>query len=781
LKKAFFSICVLLWFISIKAQPAECRFQLKGTIIDVHTRKGLDFATIHVLQTKKELLADEYGKFVLKNVCAGKITLHISHVGCEPEYYEMEISGDTIVTLFMHHTESELEEVIVQQHKTDVQATVDMVKLTAKTLEKLRGLTLGETLKNLPGMASLSSGTNISKPIIHGLQGNRIVIMNHGVRLEAQQWGNEHAPEIDPFLAQKITVVKGAQSIRYGSDALGGVILVEPNPLPATHGIGAEMNYVFHSNNIEHQLSGTIEGNHSKIPSWAWRVQGTYRRGGNALTPRYWLNNTGVEEGNMSAAMGWNKKRYGVEVFYSRFQTHIGILSSAHFGNVTDLQNAIARKNPDDSASFSYRLNVPRQFIVHHLGKVSMRLPTAEWGELRCVAAYQHNLRQEFDKHRAYNSLSTLKQIPGAEFAIQTISADLLWEHWQIKRFSGMLGASFMTQTNNQRYSSIMPPFWNFQAALFWIERWQFKQWEVEVGARVDYRWQQAYLPNERPSFTYIVPSGNVGVEYHFNEKIKWNIHLSTAWRAPNMVELFADGVHHGAASYDKGNRNLEPEISFNIASSFMASTAWINAYVSVYQNFIQRFIYIRPSLQVIETIRGAFPVFQYAQANVSLSGADIDIAIKPFRGFEILCKASLLRAWNRTAGEGLIWMPPQRFDNGLRYTFKQIKNLGNLYVGTSVVHVLRQTLAPPHQDFAEPPAGYWLWNAETGFDIRTSLPQPISLNLSANNLLNTAYREYLNRFRYFCDAPGVNVSLRVRVPLFLQKNYSLTNKNLSK
>lgn len=771
--KKFFSFFLLLFLLHnwANAQSKSCTLQLKGKIQDVHSGKVLDFATVHIIEQKKDVLADEYGKFVLKDLCSGKITIHISHVGCEPEFYEVFLQRDTSITFFMHHTEAELEEVIVEQHKRDLQATVDMVKIQGKTLEKLRGLTLGETLKQLPGVSALSTGTNISKPMIHGLQGSRVVIMNNGIRQEAQQWGNEHAPEIDPFLAQRISIIKGANSIRYGSDAIGGVILLEPNALPDDNTVKGELNYVVHSNNVEHNVSAIIEGNHAKLPAFAWRVQGTYRRGGNAKAPHYWLANTGVEEGNFSAAFGWNKKQYGIEVFYSRFQSSIGILSASHFGNVTDLMNAIARGNPNDNAVFTYKIGLPRQTIVHNLLKIAAHWQTGKVGEVKAIFGYQHNLRREFDKHRAYNSTEVLNTKPGAEFAIQTITSDFLWEHKRVKQFTGMVGVSFITQTNNQRYSNIIPPFWNFGGGLFWIERWQHKQLEIEAGVRFDYRWQQAYLPSDRPSFHYAIPSGSVGAEYHFTDKIKWNVNVSSAWRAPNMVELFAAGVHHGAASYDRGNRNLQPEISFNITTAFEVVSTWINVNVSFYQNFIQQFIYIKPTLQTIETIRGTFPLFEYTQANVSLTGGDIDLNIKPFKGFEIFNKSSLLRSWNRSAGEYLIWMPPQRFENGIRYTFQPSKKILNCYVGTSVLNVLQQTLVPPNQDFAPPPAAYWLWNAEAGFEVKTKMYQPIGINLTASNLLNKSYRDYLNRFRYFCDAQGINISLRVRVPLTFLNN----------
>ncbi|OJV30884.1 MAG: hypothetical protein BGO32_09595 [Bacteroidetes bacterium 37-13] len=763
----FIFILNTLLFSYARAQEKPCNIQLNGTVIDFHNGKKLDFASIYLVEKTANKLSSEHGKFNFENLCGGTYTLHVSHIGCEPKTFTINLNKDTSIVLLMEHSETELTEIVVQEQKEKQSTTSDIVQLPTKALEKLRGLTLGETLKTISGVSTLNTGTNISKPIIHGLQGVRILILNNSIRQESQQWGNEHAPEIDPFLAQKISIVKGAEAVRYGSDAIGGVILVEPNLLPNTSGISGELNYVLHSNNAEQSVSGLLQGNHRKIPALAWRVQGTYRRGGNARTANYWLKNTGVEEGNFSATLGWNKSNYGIEIFYSRFQTDLGILSASHFGNIADLENAITRGKPNDNATFSFNIGIPRQAITHNLLKTSARLNTKNIGELKLQFAFQHNLRREYDKQRAYNNSNTLNAIPGAEFAIQTITTDLVWSHKTIKRFSGKVGASFMTQTNNQKYSTIIPPFWNFNGSLFAIEQWQYKKLKLEAGFRLDYRWQQAYLQKEKPSFNYFIPSGNIGLQYSFSPQVKWNVNIGSAWRAPNMVEMFADGVHHGAASYDKGNRNLKPEIAFNLSTSLEANWRWFQVHFHFYQNFINHFIYSKPSLQNIETIRGTFPIFEYTQANASLTGSDIDIIIKPFMGLEFPNKISLLRAWNSTANEGLILMPPQRFEHGIRYTFSPSTKITNLYFGLNVLYEMRQYLAPPNQDITPPPPAYWLLNAEAGFEIETKMPQPISINLSGKNLLNKAYRNYLNRFRYFCEEQGADVTLRLKVPFY--------------
>jgi iron complex outermembrane receptor protein len=742
-----------------------CTLTLRGRIVDANSGKSLDFALLSVKGTGISAVAGERGKFVLKNICSGTVTIECSHIGCQPGVYTMVLNRDTAVIFSMNHTEKELEEIVVEQHAKDKQVVMNVEKLEGRQLDQVRGLSLGETLKKITGVTTLNTGSTISKPVIHGLHSNRVLILNNGIRMEGQQWGNEHAPEIDPYTANSFTVVKGADAVRYGSDAIGGVILVEPKAMRAKPGIGGEFDYAFFSNNLEHNISAMLEGNHKKLPALSWRVQGTYRRGGNSKTPGYWLKNTGLQEGDFSAALAWKKERYGLELFYSRFYSTIGIYYGSHIGNAEDLNNIIAGLKPPPEASFTYTIANPRQEIVHDLLKVRAYIATGKSGELGITFARQFNLRREYDSHRAYNDSLALLKLPGAEFGIQTYTLDAIWEHKRIKNFSGMVGISLLTQTNNQKYSSIIPNFWNFNGGIFWIERWQFKKLEVEAGIRFDYRWQQAYLKTEKPQFRYAVPSGNIGAEYHFTGRIKWNINLGTAWRAPQMVELFANGVHHGAATFEIGNRKLEAEQSFNITSAFDARLSWVTFNISFYQNFINHFIYLKPGLEPEQTIRGVFPTFKYEAANVSLTGADIDITFHPYKGLEIWSKTALLRPYNRTDKEWLISMPSQRFENGIRYTLKDFRHIAGTYFGAGILAVLKQALAPANQDYAAPPAGYWLLNLEAGFDVKTR-HQPIGINLTVNNVLNKTYRDYLNRFRYFADERGVNVALRLKVPV---------------
>lgn len=751
-------MCLCMKF--IHAQP--CTITIKGKITDANSVNALDDATVIVTETQQSTYTDANGRFQLVGLCSGKITLSVSHIGCEPLLVAIYLRADTLLKIRLNHLEQELNEVEVTSAKKESHETQSAVTIESKKLESLRGLSLGETLKRVPGIYTLSTGATISKPVIHGLHSNRVLIMNNGVRLESQQWGSEHAPEIDVFSAKKITVVKGASSLRYGSDAIGGVILIDPNPLPILHGIGGELNVAAFSNNAEGNVSGLLEGCHHRLPAFSWRVQGTYRKGGNSRSPDYWLGNTAVEEGNFSAAMGYKKSRYGVEVFFSRFQTKIGILSAAHIGNVTDLLSSIERGNPASASNFTYGFGRPYQQVIHYFAKARAYYQNRKGDDFSFTFSWQDNERKEFDVPHFYQQD---KSKPGFFFQIQTIGANAEYRHRKVKNFSGTVGVSAITQTNNFKYGYFIPDFRSVAVGVFAVERWTSNKIEVEAGLRFDYKWAEYFVRTTSYKFdtslNFFSPSGNIGLEHHVSEAFSWRMNFGSAFRAPAANELFADGVHHGAATYETGNRYLKPEQSYNLSSSFNANTKYVQVGVELYTNYIANFINLVPVQPPKLTIRGAFPSFEYRQQNALLSGSDIDFVIQPLKGFELYNKTSLLFARNTNTKDWLEQMPPLRFENGIRYTHFIGKVFREVSAGAGVVNVLKHSFIPLSvTDYAQPPAAYWLLNIELNATVVVNRNE-FNIGVSADNLTNNKYRDYLDRFRYFADARGVNAALR--------------------
>ncbi|WP_290706852.1 TonB-dependent receptor, partial [Flavihumibacter sp. CACIAM 22H1] len=773
---------ILIGCCLVNSLAAQCILRFSGVVTDSDTRERLAGASILIKDTRQVVESDAEGRFLLEGLCAGSYNILITHIGCQPLESHIHLKDDLVKDFVLPHAHSELDEVVVvgatHRHGT---AITDEVK--GRQLAATRGSSLGESLRSISGVNVLQTGATIFKPVIHGLHSNRVLILNNGIRQESQQWGSEHAPEVDPYIANRITVIKGASSIRYGSDAIGGVVLVEPRLLPVQPGLYGEINTAFFSNNRQAVLSGIIENNAAKHPAFSWRLQGTLKKGGNAKTPDYWLMNSGIEEYNFSAAAGWKQQHRGLELFYSNFNTKLGIFRGAHIGNVTDLETAIERGEPSEevkNAPFSYSIDRPYQQVHHHLLKLKAYHTTGTAGKLNWILSGQYNNRMEYDVKR----FNTSTDAPQLDLSITTVGSDLVWDHNSWKGFRGTIGISGSYQFNDSYKQRVFIP--NYQAwngAAFLIEKWSQRKWMLEAGIRYDWRSIFNIEKNNNQQFPdqqFSNISGSAGASYQWSKELTTTLNFSTAWRSPQINELYSDGLHHSSARIETGNPDLNPER----ANSWMLNLTYQpfrwTIDLGFYHKNISNFIYLAPDYPPVLTIRGAFPSFSFEQTNARLRGLDANIGYLITAHWKADIKASILRAWDKSAEDWLIQMPADRYEAGITYEFGNVPRWQDSYVKLSAQQVLRQSRVPAEgniekkqpdgtvllvSDYAPPPPAYLLANLEAGTKFSWG-KQPVHLTLTVTNLLNSAYRDYMNAFRYFAWDIGRNIGLRIMIPL---------------
>ncbi len=769
--KKFYLIFLLFITFSNLFGQTTCTLSIDGSVFQKSNKESIPGAIVYIQGTKFYTQSDSKGHFSIQKICPGSYTLVCEISGFKKEEFHIQINQNEIHHFELLENQQELQEVFVQAHHSEHTAQLNSV-LNEEEKNRKSGLNLGEMLKGISGVQSLQTGSSISKPVIHGLHSSRVLILNQGVRQEGQQWGSEHAPEIDPFVSKNIQVIKGPAGLRYVGDAIGGIVMMEPDALPDTVKLGGQMQTVYFTNGRQWVGSGYLEGAISSIKGLAWRAQGTIKNGGNTQTPTYYLANTGVREQNFSTEIGLKRKNWGSDLYYSFFHTIIGIYAGSHIGNVGDLENAIAQSTPPDQFTpnkFIRNIDRPNQDVIHQMLKVKGFYKFLNEAYLRANIALQSNNRLEFDILRAGKNVNTL------QFDLGTLSGEILYDESSTNQlWKGQFGVSFQQQANltsgkdvrNPTISNgLLPNYYSSNLGLFAIEKMIKPKYDLELGLRFDSKSIETHrvkISNTRQFFSdfnaFYGLSASLGGTYRWTPFFEQHLIAAHAFRPPNPSELYSNGIHHGAASFEVGNPGLKGESASNVSLNSVYNDEKIYVELGLYTNHISNFIYLRPLVEdgipvYFITVRGAFPGFVYEQINANFTGIDSKINIKLGKHLNLQQKIDIVNAYDTKNKKFLVNIPPYRFDLSLKYTFNQEKQ----YAEIGFTRVEQQNRVEANSDFLAPPPAYQLLELNWGAKFKQ-----FDVGIRVSNALNTSYRDYMNRFRYFVDEQGRNISFRL-------------------
>ncbi len=768
-----FMIIVVSLLLSPRGNAQGTDFStISGRVVDSVSRIALPGASVALAELHRGVSTGVDGTFLFERVPAGRYTLVTRFVGYLTDSMTLAVTGNAQLTIRLKSTEVRLGEVRVTAEADEEflkSSSRSVTVMTAKELDKHRGQTLGETIENIPGVTLLSTGPAIAKPVVRGLHSQRVLVLNAGVPQEGQQWGGEHAPEIDPFSPARIEVLKGAAGVEYGAGAIGGVIRVEPRRFRESSGIDGELLLNGFSNNRQGSGALLLEGAHHLVQGFAWRVQGSARKAGDTKTSSYFMNNSGFEEVNASAALGYTAGDLTTQLYYSHFNTTIGVFGGSHIGNTTDLLNAIIRGEPAIQEPFSYSIGRPKQEISHDLLSLhaAHRFPGA--GVLEFQGGYQQNNRLEFDAHKAFNPDDPSLEKPSFDLLLTTWTADLKFKHAPLNGLFGTVGVSGMRQGNVRKGNVfLIPNFRAYSAGVYALESWSAGFTTLTAGIRYDYRWMEVYPFNfrglQQRVHEYSSLSGAVSGLYQLSDTWSVGANIGTAWRPPSINELYSNDVHHGTATYEIGDLGLQPERSISMDLTLKHASEATRAEVSLYNNLINNYIYLYPDPQPTLTVRGAFPTYRYAQTDAVIRGLEAMIEWRLSELFKFSVTGSLLRGSDRPTQQPLFGMPADRLRLLTHFDLGTFSVFSNTYIELASSLVRKQTHVQSGRDYAAPPSGYGLVDFGAGGEIPFGR-QPIAIDFTIQNLLNKSYRDYLSRFRYFTDDPGFNAVLRIRIP----------------
>lgn len=798
MKKLFFLCAFMLTFINTNAQ--KCNYTFKGQITDFHDSTPIIGASVYIKNLNKYTVSDEQGNFTIENLCSGKLEVEIQHVACESKLFSLTLNKDTFKKIVLEHHLKELNEVIVKgSSKTDKTSVEKSIKKTV--IENFTDKSLGDALNTISGVSSLNTGNSIVKPMIHGLHSSRLLLINNNVRLFDQEWGDEHAPNIDINSSDRIDVIKGANSLKYGSDAIGGLILIRSKKYALLDSLFGKsilsMNSNGYGGNVNTEIIKTYTSGHYA------KLQMNYKVFGDFKTPEYNLTNSGLQSKNASVRVGYNGFDKGYDAYYSFVHNEFGILKSSHIGNVNDLVQAINNPEPRVIDDFSYNIGFPKQRITHHLGKIELYKQLNGLGKLSLQYDFQINRRKEFDVRRG-----SLANTPVIDLRLFTtsIQPDLMITSFE--NFKLNVGLNARYQQNNAVSGTgvrpLIPDFEKFDIAAYSIGNYTLNETnEFNFGFRYDHSkiearkwynrtdWEDIYNYDElfpefetgvidgtrietTPNFSFHNLSASFGYLKRIDNNLSFLFNYGLANRVPNPSEFFSDGLHHSAARIEYGLLTMENETANKLIVSLEKKDTDFGFEISPYYKHIDGFIQLIPT-GITTTIRGAFPVWEYRQTNAEIFGVDIDVNKKITNTLSYNGNFSVLKGTNTQEDIPLIHMPAANFGNQLTYVNE---NLNQLSISLGHKTVLQQKRFPDYNfftynaliqddvyvDISSTPPTYSLFNLNASAVFEGFGGGDVKLELNVENLFNTKYREHLNRLRYFADELGRNINLKIKI-----------------
>jgi iron complex outermembrane recepter protein len=760
---------------------------LKGKVTDT---KGVTLpgAIIEITDLKTGAAADTDGSYRISNLPNGNYIVEVHELGYETITTLVSLqSKDVVHDFVMKESVIEKNEVVVTGSSlaTEERKSITPIQsVSIKDMHENISSNVIDAIASLPGVSAITTGPSVSKPVIRGLSYNRIITLNDGVRQEGQQWGDEHGIEIDDYDVTRIEVLKGPASLAYGSDALAGVINIISNPEIPEGKIVGNITSNYQTNAGMEALHADIGGNNDGI---SWKVYGTQKQAHD-----YWnkydgyVFDTRFHNTDYGASVGVNKSWGSSRLSFTAFNEKTGIpegtRDSLTGGFVKDVaNNGIDQVMPVTTLDgHSYSMTVPYQHIQHYKVVLDNDIYLGNGGRIGITLGYQKNMRMEFGDVVTPNYADLNLLLQTATYDIKYFMPNK--KGWQVS--AGLNGMSQWNTNNGDEY--LVPDYKLFDGGLYAMGKKDFGKWTVSGGLRYDFRVLSTYqryeyvgynpsgivltyptnVPYEvfRP-FTDIFTSvsGSFGAGYNLNKHTFLKMNLASGYRCPNIAELGANGVHDGTVRYEYGTPSLTPENSLQADLGVSWSREHFLLNVSVFENYIRNYIYIRKLLNVDG--RDSIPAFNnpqsytayiYNHGNANLYGGEVycDFHPHPFEWLHLENTFSYVRGLLMQSVDGtnnLPYMPPPRWLIDLRAQKRTLgKYLKAAYAKVGVDINWAQKNVFTAYNTETPVNGYTLVNAGIGADVVNHKHNTMfTLTLAGQNLTNVAYQNALSRLRY--------------------------------
>ncbi len=679
-------------------------------------------ATVYLPDLHKTAITDAAGGFAFRHLPAGKLRVSVSALGYASRQETVAVSGETTLDVVLTQSEFRMDEVVVSTAFSRLQSqnVMKIEKQSVADMQKKGAATLIEGLSTLPGVAQVSTGTSIGKPVIRGLSGNRVLVYTQGVRMENQQFGDEHGLGLNDAGVESAEVIKGPASLLYGSDAIGGVIYLNPEKFAEAGAFKADVRQRFFSNTLG---SSTSVGVKTSSEKWKFLGRGSYDTHSDYEIPDGdRVTNTRYNEKDLKLATGFSDRRISSVLRYNYNALDLGIP-----------EEGIGVQSNSKSTLY------PKQDVRSHILSWGNTLFFAD-SKLDVNLGYIDNRRKELED----------SPTPALDMRLQTTSYDVKYHfpkstHWEV-----ISGAQGLWQENRNAGEERLIP--DAQVRDFGVFTTALGEWNghtLQTGLRFDTRnvTGNAFgTPGEEGSFETVDRSfsslnAQVGYSHKIANSTTVRLNVASGFRAPNLAELTSNGVHEGTNRYEVGNANLDKEQNVQVDLDLEYGNSHFECFLNGFYNHIDRYIYAAPTGEV----REGNDVYDYVQSNARLFGGEAGFHLHPhpLDWLHLQSTISLVKG-ERTDGTALPLVPATDWDNSIRVEFKKGQWLKDGYATFDVNYTFEQNRVGA---FETPTGDYALFNLGAGGKI-TLGKTSFLLTMSANNLFDRTYIAHLSRLK---------------------------------
>ncbi len=810
------NILFTLVIFSIFIIPARSQNSLTGKVSDMKTGKAITGATVYISDLKSGAVTDTAGFYKIENLPKTKVLVQVNFLGYKTIALTVDLKTTSSMNFAMESTVTEMNEVVVtgSSNATEIKKDpVPIISIDLKYIEQNQSLNIIDAIAKLPGVSAVTTGPNVSKPFIHGLGYNRVLTLYDGLRQEGQQWGDEHGEEIDGYAIDNIEVIKGPASLIYGSDALAGVVNLLTSP-PVENGVTkGSLLMEYQTNNVMIGNSVNIASNKNGF-NWSGRISHKQAKDYmDKIDGRVY--GTAYDETDVSGDVGLNKKWGFTHLDFSIYNNLLEIPDGSRDSTTRKFTKQITEADTfrpivSDKELNTYDITTLHQHVQHYRIYSSNNFIIGE-GKLGVNLGFQQNIRREFSHPQAAD-------VAGLYLVLNSFIYDASYSFPEMKGWDLTAGSNGMYQINKNKGSEFIIPDYNqFDIGPFAHIKKSFKKLDVSAGLRYDTRFftndqmfthtdpatgfdMQVSPPDtigaskEFSNFkhTFSGVSGSIGVSYDLSKKFILKANVAQGFRAPNISEISANGVHPGTNMYQVGNSAIKPEQSLQEDLGIFFNSKYVTGSIETFYNIINNYIFNQKLLNHLghdSIIVQGNQTFKFLQSQAELYGgeANLDIHPHPLDWLHFENSVSVIYAMNK-GGNGVIindsskylpLIPPMHFHSELRAeNKKKFHRFSAAYIKVEMDHYATQNRVYLADNTETPTTGYTLFNIGAGSDIINKTGKVVlKVNLTIDNIADVAYQSHLSRLKYFEQYPvnwsghsgiynmGRNAGVKVIIP----------------